>query len=62
MSAAIGFHCPTCKAVMTASVERAGKKINCLKCGQRLRTPIAEHVKTGASGAPTTNESLPQTD
>lgn len=46
MSADIRFLCPTCKAVMAAPVERAGKKINCLKCGKRLQIPHAEHAKT----------------
>ncbi len=46
MSAHIRFLCPTCKAVMDAPVERAGNKINCLKCGQRLQIPPAERATT----------------
>ena len=46
MSAQIRFFCPTCKAVMNAPVEKAGKKVNCLKCGQRLQIPPAERAKT----------------
>jgi hypothetical protein len=46
MSAHIRFLCPTCKAVMEAPVGRAGQKINCLKCGQRLQIPPEERAKT----------------
>lgn len=51
MSAQIRFLCPTCKAVMEAPVERAGNKINCLKCGQRMQVPPAERAKTVLSPA-----------
>ena len=46
MSAHIRFLCPTCKAIMDAPVQRAGNKINCLKCGQRVQIPSAERAKT----------------
>lgn len=35
----IRFACPTCHAVMEAPAHKVGKKINCLKCGQRLQIP-----------------------
>lgn len=46
MSAQIRFLCPTCKSVMEAPIDKAGNKINCLKCGQRLQIPPPEHAKT----------------
>ena len=46
MSAHLRFLCPTCQAVMEAPIERAGKKIHCLKCGQRIQIPPPEHAKT----------------
>ncbi|MBI1833027.1 MAG: hypothetical protein HYR84_16425 [Planctomycetes bacterium] len=46
MSAELRFVCPKCRAVMSAPVEKAGEKINCLKCGQRLQIPPAQHAKT----------------
>jgi hypothetical protein len=36
---------------MTAPVDRAGDKINCLKCGQRMQVPPAERAKTILSPA-----------
>lgn len=51
MSAQIRFLCPTCKAIMEAPIERAGNKINCLKCGQRMQVPPAERAKTILSPA-----------
>ena len=46
MSARIRFLCVACKAVMDAPVDRAGNKIHCLKCGQRLQIPSAERALT----------------
>ena len=46
MSDHIQFLCPTCKAVMEAPVHRAGDKISCRKCGQRLQIPPPERSKT----------------
>ena len=46
MSAHLRFLCPTCNAVMEAPIERAGKKIHCLKCGQRIQIPPPQHAKT----------------
>jgi hypothetical protein len=46
MTARIHFLCPTCKAVMDAPVEMADRKINCLKCGQRLQIPPGERART----------------
>jgi hypothetical protein len=35
----IRFSCPTCKAVLNAPASRAGAKINCPKCTQRILVP-----------------------
>ncbi len=44
--AMIRFACPTCSAIMEAVPEKAGVKIHCLKCGQRLQIPELAHGKT----------------
>ena len=46
MSTHIRFLCPACQAVMEAPVGRAGDKIHCLNCGQRIQIPPAERAKT----------------
>ena len=33
------FECPTCNAVMNAPDHKAGLKVSCLHCGQRLQVP-----------------------
>lgn len=33
------FACPACNSVMTAPPRKAGHKLNCLKCGQRIQIP-----------------------
>ena len=38
--APIRFSCPACRSLMEAPTEKAGQKISCLKCGQRLLIPM----------------------
>jgi transcription elongation factor Elf1 len=40
------FSCPTCQTVYKASLDKAGKKTNCRRCGQRLEIPVPERNKT----------------
>src|SRR5947209_6227360 len=35
----IRFACPACRSVLECPDYKAGKKIACLKCGQRLQIP-----------------------
>jgi len=35
----IRFKCPTCQASLTAGDGKAGSKLPCPKCGQRLQVP-----------------------
>src|SRR5262245_32333490 len=37
----IRFACPACKAVLESPDQKAGSKVNCPKCGQRLQIPGA---------------------
>ena len=46
MNTHIRFLCPACQAVMEAPVGRAGDKIHCLRCGQRIQIPPAERART----------------
>lgn len=40
------FACPACTAVMRAPPEAIGKKVSCLKCGQRILIPHPPQQKT----------------
>lgn len=42
----IRFKCPACQKVLKVLDEGAGRKINCPKCGQRMRTPAPESAAT----------------
>jgi transcription elongation factor Elf1 len=46
MAARIHFVCPTCNAKMSGPIHKAGQKIHCLNCGQRLQVPPVEHSRT----------------
>ena len=35
----IRFRCPSCKSILEAAPKKAGEKVACLKCGQRLQIP-----------------------
>src|SRR5262245_25624694 len=54
----IRFGCPACKSTLEAPERKAGDKIACLKCGQRLQIPFPIPNKTvlapflGTIGAP----------
>src|SRR4051794_8833415 len=37
---AIRCQCPNCKAIIEAPPDRAGDKIACFRCGQRLQIPV----------------------
>ena len=39
MSSTVKFQCPNCRAVLKAPAGRAGEKIHCLRCNQRLQIP-----------------------
>lgn len=39
----IRFQCPTCQSVLETQTHKAGDKIECSKCGQRLQIPTPTH-------------------
>ena len=43
------FSCPTCKAVLQASPEQAGKTIACPKCKTQMRVPSVAPVAKSAT-------------
>ncbi len=42
----IRFSCPACQSVVTVPPEKAGIKMPCPKCGQRLQVPVPDINKT----------------
>jgi hypothetical protein len=42
----IRFACPRCKSVLESPDEKAGGKVNCPKCQQRLQVPVPPRSKT----------------
>ncbi|MGH7169139.1 MAG: hypothetical protein ACRELG_02535 [Gemmataceae bacterium] len=57
VSPMIRFTCPTCKTVLQAPGEKAGEKVACPKCGQRLLAP--NPVKPGAGNKTVLGSLLP---
>jgi hypothetical protein len=54
----IRFACPACNAVMNAPDGKAGRKVSCPKCGQRLQIPAPPKGTILAKPLPPKRESL----
>lgn len=52
----IRFRCPTCRKVLKAPDDRAGRKIECPGCGQRLQIPPIEPQPAAATAAAAASE------
>ena len=52
MSSTVRFQCPSCKTLLQASSARAGDKIGCAKCGQRIQVPSPSAVPPAVAVVP----------